>query len=320
MKLFLSIDWGTSSFRARLIETDLNSIKILHEIKNNQGISRIHQSWLKSDKGISRFQFFLNVLDDTLKTIKTEQKLNIDNAPIVISGMASSSIGWFELPYSSLPFALDGSGLNYKIIEIPSFSHPVLLLSGICSDDDIMRGEEIQLLGCYTNAETDSVYVFPGTHSKHIHIKDGKVISFRTYMTGEIFQLLTENSILKDNVEKSVALHCEDFVSGIHHARENNFLNALFKVRTNEVLHKMNKANNYSFLSGLLIGTEILELSKNDHHIYLCPHKNLSKNYTIAIKESSLANRATILSHEEVDNSVIKGHLLMLKKHLLGWT
>src|SRR5690606_457770 len=142
---------------------------------------------------------FLNELDNTLKTIKKSQKLNIDNVPIVISGMASSSIGWSELPYSSLPFALDGSDLNYKIIEIPSFSHSVLLLSGICSDDDIMRGEEIQLLGCCSNAEADGTYVFPGTHSKHIHIRDGKVISFRTYMTGEIFQLLTENSILKDN-------------------------------------------------------------------------------------------------------------------------
>src|SRR5690606_13183344 len=159
----------------------------------------------------------------------------------------------------------------------------------------------------------------PGTHSKHIQGRNGKAIALKTYMTGELFHILTQHSILRDNVGKSENLSRKDFISGRQHAKSSDLLGSLFKVRTNHRVYGMHKGDNHSFLSGLLIGHEILELVKNDDHIYLCPHKKLSEHYTLALEEASLLGRATILSHEAVDHSVVRGQLLVLKNGLIGW-
>jgi len=320
MKLFLSLDWGTSSFRIRLIETDLEQIKILHELNNSLGVSSIQQSWNHSKEKIPRLEFFINSLNGPLKTIKGQSGMAIDGIPLVISGMASSSIGMYELPYSPLPLDLIGGNLSHRIFNVPGFPHPIVLISGVSDDHDVMRGEETQLLGCHdAKMKKDSVYIFPGTHSKHIHVRDGKAIGFKTYMTGELFHLLTEHSILRDNVEKSEILSRKEFISGMLHARSNEFLGSLFTVRTNIILDGMDKGDNYSFLSGLLIGHEILELVKNDYHIYLCPNKRLSENYTLALEVTSLLDRATILSHETVDRAVVRGQLSILINSVVNW-
>src|SRR5690606_18524923 len=156
-------------------------------------------------------------------------------------------IGMCELPYSTLPLDLDGSNLGHKKIDVPWFPHPILLISGVRGEDDIMRGEETQLLGCHdTKQKKDSIYIFPGTHSKHIQVREAKAIAFKTYMTGELFHLLAEHSILKDNVEKTELLSEKDFICGLRHARTKDFLGSVFRVRTNQILHEMDKGGNHS--------------------------------------------------------------------------
>jgi 2-dehydro-3-deoxygalactonokinase len=109
-----------------------------------------------------------------------------------------------ELPYGSLPFATDGRGvLTHLEPANADLPHDVLLISGIRSADDVMRGEETQLIGCIqgnANAATEGTFIFPGTHSKHIQVKNGEVSGFQTFMTGELFDLLRRHSILKDAV------------------------------------------------------------------------------------------------------------------------
>src|SRR5678815_25631 len=106
--------------------------------------------------------------------------------PIVISGMASSSIGIRELDYSSIPFPVSGTSANTEWIQTSTLKNPVLLVSGVRTDDDVMRGEETQLTGLLHLIQIEKaskhLFILPGTHSKHIVVDQGNVIDLKTYM------------------------------------------------------------------------------------------------------------------------------------------
>ncbi len=136
--------------------------------------------------------------------------MSLDGVPLIISGMASSSLGMLELPYKEFPFSADGSDLRTEAIGASAaFKHDVLLISGACTRIDVMRGEETQLVGCAPGAGHGSgnpgpggeqVYIFPGTHSKHVLVREGRAVSLKTFMTGEFFDLLSTKSILAGDV------------------------------------------------------------------------------------------------------------------------
>src|SRR5262245_12577368 len=100
--------------------------------------------------------------------------------------MASSSIGMIEVPYKETQFKADGSDLKVKKIDrSKDFEHDTFIISGARTNNDVMRGEETQLAGCKDTGDKKSLYIFPGTHSKHILVKKGIAVSFKTFMTGE---------------------------------------------------------------------------------------------------------------------------------------
>src|SRR5205085_11075608 len=119
-------------------------------------------------------------------------------------GMASSSIGMKELPYADLPFLLDGhSAYSEWINGGPVIANPILLISGVQHAGDVMRGEETQLTGVSSMTDApdgDMLYIFPGTHSKHITVINNRITYFSTFMTGEVFDLLVKHSILSQAV------------------------------------------------------------------------------------------------------------------------
>src|SRR4051812_12750222 len=193
---FLSCDWGTSSFRLRLVSTASN--EVLHEVQSNDGVkSSLAQGW----PVWSRSDLFAEIVRNKLDALA--QKQTFEGLPLVISGMASSTIGWKSLPYAKLPMAIDGSDFHIEDLEWES-PHTVartLLISGAASDDDIMRGEECQAVGVFAvptlrSLADNAVLVLPGTHSKHIFVQNQKIIGFRTFMTGELFEILSRYSIL----------------------------------------------------------------------------------------------------------------------------
>jgi 2-dehydro-3-deoxygalactonokinase len=110
----------------------------------------------------------------------------------------------------------------------------------------------------------NGLFIFPGTHSKHILVKSGIAVEFKTYMTGEFFELLSQKSILAGSVaeggELNDAGNLNSFLSGVVEGQQSNLLNGSFKIRTNNLFQKLSKQQNYFFLSGLLIGTELKEL------------------------------------------------------------
>ena len=324
MEKFLSCDWGTSSFRLRLV--DKEHFKIEAEEISAKGILDTFNLW--NQKGDTdpeaRILFYIEIISEHLDKLERKLNISLDGVPLVISGMASSSIGMISLPYHQMPFALDGSGIETKYQQASSgFNHDILLISGVKSEDDVMRGEETQLIGIYKEDPDTAtqIYIFPGTHSKHIIIKDKQAVRFKTYMTGEFFELLSKKSILHSTVEKNADLHqancLESFKQGVRDSCGSNLLHACFRVRTNNLFGILDKKENYHYLSGLLIGAELQDLSDNDSIIiYLCCGSGLRANYETALYVLGLDHKTHIFSAQSVDESVIIGQSKILSNKI----
>jgi len=218
-----------------------------------------------------------------------------------------------ELAYKEIPFKADGSDLiTFTFQEESDFKHQIFIISGTNTKYDVMRGEETKLAGCYS--PDCSSYIFPGTHSKHIEVDDGKVVDFTTYMTGEIFDTLCKNTILSLSVKKDGDLNevknLESFTKGVLMSRYSNILHTCFLVRTNILFNKLTEEENYYYLSGLLIGTELVQLLKNhlDKEITLVANRTLLNAYTIAMKllNGIVMSNLIIL---DADEMVTKGQL-----------
>lgn len=322
-KYFLSCDWGTSAFRLRLIDTI--DYKMISEMVSFEGIARTYEAWKATDTPEQEKQsFFRDKLKQQLLVLKSQSNISFEGLDIIISGMASSSIGMVELPYATLPFNLDGSQTNIQLIETDAFfSHKIMLISGVRSADDVMRGEETQLIGLtdLLNLSPNKPYIFilPGTHSKHIYLENNRLVNFHTYMTGEIFNILSNHSILKDSIDIHSLndfsnLELTAFKKGVLEANSSDILNSLFKVRTNQLFQKLNKKENCFYLSGLLIGSELKHLaSESNCQLVLCSGNNLFEFYKTAIEVLNLSERTMTVPSEIIDKSVVIGQMKIFK-------
>jgi len=318
MNKFLSCDWGTSSFRLRLVNT--TELFVEAEEKNNKGIFSCYTAWKQRENNDeeARLYFFLNILLKQIRLLELKINQSLSGFPVVISGMASSNIGMMPLPYAAMPFAIDGAGLVCRQFkQNKNFGHDVLLISGIRSDDDVMRGEETQLIGCAGQHEDnpeEKLFIFPGTHSKHISVKNNQAVAFNTYMTGEFFALLSEKSILGSTVEKPDGPQTDagmrSFLKGVSDSAQSNLLHNCFKVRTNNLFSKLTNTENYNYLSGLIIATELRELLYYDPiQIYLCAGSDLQAYYNEALAELGLGYKVHTFSPQWVEEAVVRGQL-----------
>jgi 2-dehydro-3-deoxygalactonokinase len=235
--------------------------------------------------------------------------------------MASSSIGIQELVYASLPFSLDGStAFTNRLQASNKFPHELFLISGVRSEDDVMRGEETQLVGLADTLHMQNeICIFPGTHSKHMYISGHQMTGFNTYITGELFQTIASHTILRNSVEKtageSFEIHAEVFNKGVMTAaNQSNLLHTLFTIRTGELFKKLNKEQNYYYLSGMLIGQELAALQNNSKsHITLCCASNLLPYYQTAIARLGFTDQTHIVSGDIIDTIAVAGQLKIYK-------
>lgn len=286
MERFLSCDWGTSSLRLRLVNAA--SLQVSGGVITNNGVLSVFNEWKnRGEDHNSRLRFYLDVLDEQIRKIEQQFSFSLKEIPLIISGMASSAIGMMELPYKKIPYAVNEELIVQNIASTNTFNHPILLISGIRSDDDVIRGEETQLLGCIEKESGDQLFIFPGTHSKHIKVKDGIVVEFKTFMTGEFFELLSKKSILAGSVEGSGEFsnpeNLRSFQLGVLESTQLNLLYGSFKVRTNHLFQNLSKQQNYFFLSGLLIGTELKELVDISETITVVTDKLQEQLYKAAL-------------------------------------
>ncbi|MEL6943659.1 MAG: 2-dehydro-3-deoxygalactonokinase, partial [Bacteroidota bacterium] len=199
----LCCDWGTTSFRLYLINTATS--EIISMVKTDQGIARTFEAF-QMEKAENRVSFFRKYLNTQIEVLASKSYQNLENTTIILSGMASSSIGMQEVPYQKTPFRLNQPQLCIEYFPGNSaFSNDVYLYGGLRTEEEVMRGEEVQLLGLSHLIEKDAcVCILPGTHSKHIWLEEKVVTDFQTYMTGECFQLMSQQSILKQSVIPSL--------------------------------------------------------------------------------------------------------------------
>ncbi|MBE7174449.1 MAG: 2-dehydro-3-deoxygalactonokinase [Williamsia sp.] len=303
---FISCDWGTSTFRLRWVQ--MPDVNILAKVKTSEGISQAYRQWQERGSNVEdRLPFYQRYLLDGIRQMKQQTSNSLENLTVVISGMASSSIGMMELPYSTLPFSCSGEGLNIKKIP-PSctFPHPMLIISGARAEDDVMRGEETKIVGAYVRrtAAEDEWMIMPGTHPKHIHISRDRVINFKTYMTGELFHLLSAKSILSASVQATDAPPSAHFIKGVKEASQANLLHKLFKVRTAALFSHYTPAESYHYLSGLLIGSELLDLqTQHIKRVSLIASGQLAAYYQAALENLDIQ----ITNCIDADEALLRG-------------
>jgi 2-dehydro-3-deoxygalactonokinase len=294
---FVSCDWGTSHFRLRLVGQGEG------EIRTDEGVATLAAT------GEDRAERFRTTLARGLAKLQAP-----DNLPIVISGMASSSIGWKELPYARIPFALDGGNAVWHRMDDRTF-----LISGLRSDSDILRGEETQALGLVHTLGPElparAVFILPGTHSKHMDAEAGRITDFRTYMTGELFAVLSRNSVLRHSTDPEAPFDRAAFVEGAEQSQRQPLPSALFRVRTRHVLDRQEVPSNTSFLSGLLIGSELAGLCDSNRMVILASTEPLRSAYTITAEALGFGQR---LMSIDADSLACVGQSVLLQRILSG--
>ena len=292
--------------------------KILSEIKTGYGIASAFSSWKQNGKDQNeKIAFYQSYLFEQLKKINDSFQIAADSAPVVLSGMVSSSIGMLELPYKNLPFRADGSDLLVHTVPPTAGIPSHFIVSGARSESDVIRGEETILAGCDIEAvEKDQLLILPGTHSKHIRVHDGWVKDITTYMTGELFDLLSNKSILSASVKKDLqehATHDRSFADGVKKGAALNLMNSIFHVRTNHLFGKASPEENYYYLSGLLIGHELKELLvSGDTSVNIVCGADMKKAYTLALDVLGLNGK---FQFKDSDIALIRGQKKIMDRY-----
>lgn len=320
---FISCDWGTSSFRLRLIQRG----EIESEIRSACGIRSIHESLAnEADRNEAFGGYLTNETDQLL-----EPAADVPNVcHVIISGMATSTIGWRELPYAKAPVGIDGANLSHHehtLVTPQNQKLRIHLISGVRTEQDVMRGEETELIGLLNHEQLQHLanrclVLLPGTHSKHITVKGGQIVNWRTFMTGEMFEALTSATILRQTTETSEtgADSNEDFRQGAIAGLEMGMEAGLFQTRTRSLLQGIDNLGNREYLSGLLIGSELRHVydAADDSPCLLAAPPELGGRYmqAIEIANTSAAQPIVVTRADRQENAAIEGHAFLLKRWL----
>ncbi len=239
----IAVDWGTSSLRAYLTDA---AGAVVDRRASTDGILAA------APRG------FAEVLFETVG-----DWLPRDTGDVWLSGMIGSRQGWLEVPYVGCPAG--AAEIRAGVGEIAWQGRRVRIAPGVISRDeagapDVMRGEEVQILGILAAVgDAPATVVLPGTHSKWVRVAGGRILSFRTHMTGEAFALFREHSILSRLMpEKPDPRDEAAFAAGVSRARTpGGLLSHLFAVRARGLMGELGREAGPSYLSGILVGHEI---------------------------------------------------------------
>jgi 2-dehydro-3-deoxygalactonokinase len=248
-RVWVGVDWGTSHRRAWRYDADTLATRVL----DNQGL-------LASASGFGQ------------STARLLESLRVDarHARIVMSGMVGSASGWQEVPY--LDAATPLTELPRRLVRLrrtdappQAWIVPGVRWRGSDAAVDVMRGEETQLLGAVQllGERADGWYLLPGTHSKWVQLRDGRVHWMRTYLSGELFGLLRERGTLAGLMKSQHSGSAEQtwpddeaFRQGVALSGTAALSHTLFAARARVVTGDMPAAAAAAFVSGALFGAE----------------------------------------------------------------
>ncbi|MEO8675976.1 MAG: 2-dehydro-3-deoxygalactonokinase [Casimicrobiaceae bacterium] len=239
----VAIDWGTTSARAYRLDA---SGAVLEVREAPLGIQQVRDGFAQA-----------------LATLLGDWRH--DPAPRLACGMIGSRQGWVEAPYVDCPATLDA--LVRGIVHAPDGA--LAIVPGLAGRDDegvpdVMRGEETQIVGAVAPDSPATLAVLPGTHSKWALVRDGAIEAFATYMTGEVYAVLRDHSILgrmKDGTTQEFSSAA--FARGVraalaHDGPAGALLHRLFGARTLALRADLAPEDTGDYLSGLLIGSEVV--------------------------------------------------------------
>jgi 2-dehydro-3-deoxygalactonokinase len=249
---WVAVDWGTSNLRGWTIGADGNVLAARNSPKGMGKLTR---------------EEFPGALAELLDGVELSGPTDV-----LVCGMAGARQGWLEAPYLEAPTDLRGLIKGAVRPDSGSDKLNVSILPGVCQRqgaDNVMRGEETQLLGLASTLPGYSGLVcMPGTHSKWAKLDGTRIEHFATAMTGEMFEMLSIHSVLRHSLggDLTGAERQEGFAAGSRDGLEHpaDLLGQLFRVRASALVSGRAPAWCAGYLSGLLIGTEI---AANRHQI-----------------------------------------------------
>jgi 2-dehydro-3-deoxygalactonokinase len=271
------VDWGTSSFRAyrfgesgEIVETHRAAAGILSVASGGfaEVLQREIGGWLAG------------------------------GAEVSLSGMITSRNGWVETPYVSTPATL--ADLRDGAVRRQEGDLSLSFLPGVSQAapvPDVMRGEEIQVFGSFAR-DADGIAVLPGTHSKWVRVERGRITGFRSFMTGEVFAVLTAHSILGRLIPQAeMPFNPQAFAEGVAmaaRAGSAGVLGDIFSARSGVLLGALSAEHIRDRLSGLLIGHEIAgatSLGWTSGDVMLIGDPALCARYGTALDASGITSR-----------------------------
>jgi 2-dehydro-3-deoxygalactonokinase len=249
--VFIAGDWGSSNLRLYLCAC-----------RNAQSPELLAT---QQDPGCSKIE---NNFEDILFNLLTPWLEQYGPVPVILSGAVGSNIGWHTVPYTDCPARPDEIARATNKFNIRGLE--LWILSGLKTrtpfeTPDVMRGEELQLLGWMladkqAEQAAEQIVVLPGTHNKWARVHNGRVDSFVTAFTGELYAVLEQHSML---LTQPMADNFSDrfFMQGVELAKtlkSGQLLNALFATRSRQIVGELTAADAASYLSGILVGSDIL--------------------------------------------------------------
>ncbi|MBB3223936.1 2-dehydro-3-deoxygalactonokinase [Pseudoduganella umbonata] len=245
----IGLDWGSTSLRAWLIASDGT---VLEERKADKGASTL-----------SGHEAFAAAFDDVSGAWRAAHA----GVPVLACGMVGSAHGWLDVPYARCPAGSDALAAGLRRPDGGQDNGPYIV-PGVLFDDtslppDVMRGEETQVVGAlhlHDTLRASSCVVMPGTHSKWAQICAGRIVRFATHMTGELYAVLRQHSVLGRLMPDDVPVDPDAFVQGVDAARDHGELglpHQMFAARSLGVTGRLPHEMLADYLSGLLIGHEL---------------------------------------------------------------
>lgn len=267
---YIAIDWGTSARRIYLIDQDGN---VRAEERDSRGVA--------------------SVKSDEYPGLVANIRQRLGPWPVIAAGMAGSRMGWIETPYVQAPAGVEEIAKSAICLA----SENVTVLPGVAQSAaghaDVMRGEETQALGAWISGAVpaNALLCQPGTHNKWIRLRDGRIANFTTVMTGEIFALLRSGGTLSPFLQEPVQ-DDEHFRAGVAAAGTGRAIGAaLFHARAATLLGELPAGGAASYVSGLLIGSDILEGGAGGERLHIIASDELAQLYLSAAGHMGLTAR-----------------------------
>ena len=264
---WIGLDWGTTQLRCYALN---DRGYLIDSVSSKDGINEIKDAKFE--------ETLLAAINPWLKLGKV--------TPILACGMIGSKNGWLETPYQKMPC----NPCDYKQFVRITCNDPrmkIYVIPGVVNlkQIDLMRGEETQLAGLLS--EMDSAIVcLPGTHCKWAQIKDRKIEKFSTFISGELFDLISNKSMIRYSVNKD-GWDNNAFTEGVLSGFKTPELlsNSFFKLRADDLMHDIDHALLRSKLSGLIIGIELAGAKDyfKEQNVQLIGEPVLNNLYSIAL-------------------------------------